>query len=265
MSSERNQPATAHPYSGRKSEVLLNKHSRVPGLLIILLLLMLPAEPAQAVIGRHDVAAALYVQPAGAYPAVFDIFPGNGTATLIAPAWAIPAALAPRPARKMVPIRCRLVRERTGSRESSRVLEWGGAHFHDMALMQLNPTVSDVVPLPIYRGLDEAGQIVTLLGRGDFGDGENGLLGADRQLRAATNQVEREESGGLWLRFDEPGSENTIELEGVAGPSYHPPGSGGTALPPYEMSRSATPRTAYEKARNRIRIYQTARHLRLVS
>jgi hypothetical protein len=194
--------------------------------LAILLLLLLPAKPAQAIIGRHDVAVDAYIQPAGAHPAVFDIFPGNGAATLIAPEWAVTAAHVAQ----AIPLDGAHEVQIGASRyQVARVVthpEWSGVHFHDLALVQLSPPVSDVTPLPIYRAEDEVGQIVTLLGRGDYGDGQNGALGADGQLRAATNRVEREESGNLWLRFDEPNSENVTELEGVAGPGD----SGGPAL-----------------------------------
>lgn len=194
--------------------------------LAILSLLLLPARAVHAIVGRHDVAADAYIQPAGAHPAIFDIFPGNGAATLIAPEWAVTAA---HVAQAIPPDGSHAVQIGDGRYQVARVVthpEWSGVHFHDLALIQLSPPVSDVTPLPIYRAEAEVGQIVSLLGRGDYGDGQNGVLGADGQLRAATNRVEREESGSLWLRFDEPESENVTELEGVAGPGD----SGGPAL-----------------------------------
>ncbi|MCB0027557.1 MAG: trypsin-like serine protease [Anaerolineales bacterium] len=194
--------------------------------LALLLLFLLPATPAYAIIGRHDVAAESYLQPAGAHPAVFDIFPGNGAATLIAPEWAVTAA---HVAQAIPPDGSHEVQIGAGTYQVVQVVthpEWSGVHFHDVALVQLSPPVSAVPPLPIYRSEDEVGQIVSLLGRGDYGDGENGALGADGQLRAATNRVEREESGSLWLRFDAPDNEHVTELEGVAGPGD----SGGPAL-----------------------------------
>ena len=62
-------------------------------LLMVMMGLLLPAAPAQAIIRRHDVDDAQYRQDEGAYPAVFQIFPGRGgVGTLIAPQWFLTAA-----------------------------------------------------------------------------------------------------------------------------------------------------------------------------
>lgn len=55
-------------------------------------LVLITANPAQAIIVLHDVDNAEFLQAYGAYPAIFDVFEKRGgVATLIAPGWAITA------------------------------------------------------------------------------------------------------------------------------------------------------------------------------
>ena len=95
---------------------------------------------------------------------------------------------------------------------------------HDIALIQLAQTVENVPVLPLYENKDELEQTVTLVGRGDFG---NGLIGPDQvdgELRKATNKVEKVDSQHLIFIFDTPPTCTT--LEGISGPGD----SGGPAL-----------------------------------
>ncbi len=95
---------------------------------------------------------------------------------------------------------------------------------NDIALIQLKKSVEEISPLMLYRQKDELGRIVTLVGKGDYG---NGLIGPDRvddTLRMATNKVETTDDQWLMLKFDRPPA--GTELEGIAGPG----GSGGPAL-----------------------------------
>jgi len=95
---------------------------------------------------------------------------------------------------------------------------------NDIALIQLKRAVQNILVLPLYEKTDELGEIVTFVGRGDFG---NGLIGPDEvdgKLRKATNKVEKVDGQWLVFRFDAP--PECTELEGISGPGD----SGGPAL-----------------------------------
>lgn len=94
----------------------------------------------------------------------------------------------------------------------------------DVALVRVEPSVTDVQPMPLYRDRDEVGQVTVLVGRGATGDGQVGSTQEDGLLRAATNQIEEADDRWLHFKFDAPPS--TTDLEGVAGDGD----SGGPAL-----------------------------------
>jgi hypothetical protein len=98
--------------------------------------------------------------------------------------------------------------------------EWhGNADFRvDIALIELNEPVDNVVPAAVYRWSDEAGAVVTLAGRGGVGTGLTGPVEEDGLLRAATNRVELAEGSILRFRFDGPTDPDVTELEGISGP-----------------------------------------------
>ena len=61
--------------------------------LVAIMLITIGVSPAHAIVIRHDVDDALYLQDDHAHPAVFQIFERRGgVATLIAPQWALTAA-----------------------------------------------------------------------------------------------------------------------------------------------------------------------------
>lgn len=87
---------------------------------------------------------------------------------------------------------------------------------NDIALIQLEKSVTTVSPLPLYQQKDELGKVVTFVGKGDFG---NGLIGPDRvdgQMRLATNRIEKTDEQWLVFKFDAP--PECTELEGISGP-----------------------------------------------
>ncbi len=95
---------------------------------------------------------------------------------------------------------------------------------NDIALIQLTRPVIEVLPLPLYRHTDELNKIVTLVGKGDFG---NGLIGPDRvdeETRIATNRIEKVDEQWLISQFDAPPA--ATDLEGISGPGD----GGGPAL-----------------------------------
>ena len=182
------------------------------------------ASPAQAIIVRHDVDDAEFLQHEGAYPAVFDVFDKRGgVATLIEPSWAITAG---HVGKDIKPGHETNIAGQTYSvRQVVLHPKWATSN-REMALFQLDRPVQNVEPIPLYDTSDEQGKIVTFVGRGDTGTGLTGPITADHKLRAATNRIERVEGDMLVFRFDAPEDENTTPLEGVSGPGD----SGGPAL-----------------------------------
>ena len=180
--------------------------------------------PAQAIIVRHDVDDADFLQPEDAYSAVFDVFEKRGgVATLIAPNWAITTG---HVGQDIKPGHETMIAGQSYSVQQVVLHPKWATENREMALIQLDRPVQYVEPIPLYDTSDEQGKIVTLVGRGDSGTGLTGPITADHRLRAATNRVERVEGDMLVFRFDAPGDENTTPLEGVSGPGD----SGGPAL-----------------------------------
>jgi hypothetical protein len=180
--------------------------------------------PAQAIIVRHDVDDADFLQPEDAYSAVFDVFEKRGgVATLIAPNWAITTG---HVGQDIKPGHETMIAGQSYSVQQVVLHPKWATENREMALIQLDRPVQYVEPIPLYDTSDEQGKIVTLVGRGDSGTGLTGPITADHRLRAATNRVERVEGDMLVFRFDAPDDENTTPLEGVSGPGD----SGGPAL-----------------------------------
>jgi len=76
----------------------------------------------------------------------------------------------------------------------------------DIAMVRLAQPVEGCAPVRLYTGVDEAGLVVTFVGRGAKGTGLSGVDGGgwDGQLRAATNRVVRADGPLLQFRFDAP-------------------------------------------------------------
>ncbi|MBK0053255.1 trypsin-like serine protease [Stenotrophomonas sp. S39] len=203
------------------------------------LLLALATLPftAGAIVIRSDVDDSAYRVPASAFPALADM-PGEGHGVLIAPRWVVTAAHA-APMEGMdaeVEINGQAYRvERVVVHPGYRRMpdELGQAALasgnpgpihaflaasDDIALIQLATPVSDVPPVRLYRGQDEAGRVATLVGKGATGTGSTGLApGASHRgmLRRGENAVTGGNERYLWYRFDGP--QGGLPLEGVIG------------------------------------------------
>ncbi len=192
-----------------------------------------------AVVIRADVDEAKYRVPASAFPVLADM-PGEGQGVLIAPQWVVTAAHAApmqmqgmdddvsiggvarkvkrviiHPGYKKMPDQ--LIKQAIASGDLSRVHAFLDSS-DDIALIELASPVTDVAPVPLYRGNNEVGMIAELLGKGASG---NGAKGQDAQsphrtvLRHAYNVIVGDDARYVWYRFDAPPS--ALPLEGITG------------------------------------------------
>ena len=201
---------------------------RIIALSILLALIFAYSEPARAIIYRHDVDASDYLLAPDEFPFVFEVVPGNGAATLIRPEWAVTAAHVTGQIADDGSHTVMLAGQEYRIIQVVVHPNWGGIHFDDIALLQLDRPVTDVEPAIMYSAEDEVSKTLLILGWGDHADGINGARNAERdgQFRGATNTVERIELGSLWVKFDAEDSPQVTDLEGIAGPGD----SGGPAM-----------------------------------
>jgi nitrite reductase/ring-hydroxylating ferredoxin subunit len=65
---------------------------------------------------------------------------------------------------------------------------WQDQQFpNDIALVKLTASVENVTIARLYGSSNEKGKTATLVGRGDHGNGIDGVVGSDKNLRAAKN------------------------------------------------------------------------------
>jgi hypothetical protein len=169
------------------------------------------------VILRHDRPDADCVVDEVDWPAIVTFFGGDGAGTLVCDRWLLTAAHTAR----NIPPHHRVAVAGRDRRIVDVIPHPGGV---DLALVALDGPVDGVRPLALHERTDEVGGEALLLGRGDFGNGLDGVLGADQRLRCVTNRIDAADDRWLRLRFDPPPS--CTELEGVGGEGD----SGGPAL-----------------------------------
>lgn len=171
---------------------------------------------AGAIIIRHDVPDSEYVVPDGDYPAVVTLFPPDDCmGSLIHESYLLTVA------------HCAVDLGAGDSLDvsgASHVIaevtlhpEWTDGDTFDIAVVRFEEPVVGVDPIPIYRGSDELGAIVTLVGRGVTETGLVGESGAssDGLLRRATNLVTDADDHVLEFFFDSPDDDDVTDLEGV--------------------------------------------------
>lgn len=199
--------------------------------------LLAASTAAHAVVIRHDVDDSKYRIPASEAPALVDM-PGEGHGVLIAPQWVVTAAhTMPHPAD------LKQVRINGAPRDVERVVVHAGyktppqalveqamasgeavlilvlvASSDDIALIKLAQPVTDVAPAPLYRGDDEPGKRVQIVGKGATGTGATGHdpTGPNRtELRRAFNTITSAHERWFCYVFDAPPT--ALPLEGIGG------------------------------------------------
>jgi len=172
---------------------------------------------AHAIITRDDVDDADYQVDPSQYPAVIALLgPGDCLGTLIHPTYVLTVAHCAVD----VQVGASLTIGGDTRTVSSVILHprWqdGGDTF-DIAMLRLDAATLQVEPYQLYRGGDEVGQQVEILGAGKHGTGIEGEKGAsdDGLLRRATNTVDAVDDHFLRFTFDGPTTETVTDLEGV--------------------------------------------------
>lgn len=191
------------------------------------------ALPASALVGRDDIDDAAYVNAAvegydfvAAIPSLGGQ-PNLATGILIAPQWVLTAGHVADGMQAQGFSTVRLDRnyqvdniiihpEFYGEDEPNLMM--------DIALLHLTEPVEGIEPVALYRGSDENGQHITLVGYGDLGDASTGPSGSDGRARAGENIVDATLETIIAFRFDAPPA--ALPLEAVSAPGD----SGGPAL-----------------------------------
>lgn len=189
--------------------------------------LLLSSLSAQSIVIRHDRDDALYKALGAKYRAVGQVATG-GEGVLIRPQWVLTAA---HVGESLGPFG-RYVSFGGERYEISKVIlhpEWvnrgGIASRRDIALLKLDRPVKGLEPVLLYPKADEAGKVVTFVGRGWTGTGVTGpVRDLGRDLRGATNKVDEVNGTSIRMVFDAP--PGGTDLEGISGPGD----SGGPAL-----------------------------------
>ena len=175
-----------------------------------------------SLIVRHDIPDEKFIELAKDYPQICHFQMGEGT--LIRSNWILTAAH----------VATALQEDREKGR-TDKVICGGKAYevdqifvhpdyellrsviSHDISLVKIKQMVDDIEPAKLYNGEDEVGKLITLVGAGDWGNGETGTQGWDQVTRAATNRIDFGNDQWIFFSFDSPDSGKATEYEGVSG------------------------------------------------
>lgn len=202
----------------------------------IFLVMFAVSSAAGAIVIRDDVKDEKYQVPSSTLPALAD-FPGEGHGVLISPQWVVTAAhvacmqhidaimikgqprqvesITVHPGYKAPPES--LIKEALASGDGASLRAFL-ASSDDLALIKLKTPVTDVEPVALYRGSDEIGKTVQLIGKGATGHGKDGIKPHSphrTSLRRAFNVISSVDARWISYTFDAPAS--AVPLEGMAG------------------------------------------------
>ena len=211
---------------------------------LMAMVVLAASSSASAVVIRHDVDDSKYRVPPSELPALVDM-PGEAHGVLVAPQWVITAAHTvphgikqvviggtPRDVERVVvhpgyrTPPDEMIHQAMTTGEAVLVLVWL-ASADDIALVRLAEPVTDIAPVAIHTGGDEANRIIKIVGKGATGTGATGHdpKGPNRtELRRAFNTVTSAYDRWFCYVFDAPPS--ALPLEGSTGNGD----SGGPAL-----------------------------------
>lgn len=204
---------------------------------LLLLALLVVFSTAGAIVIRDDVDDSEYRVAASDFSALVDL-PGEGHGVLIAPQWVITAghAVSWQPEISHIVLNGisreveRLVVHPGYKKPPQELLDdalatWDWTLFavllsssDDIALVKLAQPVTDVSPVEFYKGDDEFGQIIKIIGQGATGNGATGYdfdSSHRTELRRAYNKVTSSHDRWFCYVFDKP-SDN-LPLEGGSG------------------------------------------------
>jgi hypothetical protein len=178
-----------------------------------------------AVVIRHDKTEADALQLGVRFDAAGAVLPDGGCA-LIAPTWALTAAhvAAGLSADSIVRFAHRDYAVKRTIIHPEGAVRAGAPPEVDLALLELSTPVTGVTPFGLYRDRDELGQVLVIVGTGDFARAGMPWIRADGRRRAVTNRVDDAGPRRLFLKFDM--GDAATEFEGIGGPGD----SGGPAV-----------------------------------
>jgi len=211
-------------------------------ILVISLTSVLVAGSAYGIVIRHDRPDAQYKRVGASYPMVCRV--GQGMGTLIDSMWVLTSASAAKTlpsdsltvtfGRRVIPV-SHVVYHPQYSAET---------HAHDLALVRLKFSVTLFYAAFPYTGRDEWGEMATLVGDGETGDGLTGGQPGKRVMRAAYNRVDSSWTGWLRFTFNKPPAGDTLEGIGdegdEGGPAARYHGDSLMVLGVYSHSKEAT-------------------------
>jgi Trypsin len=154
---------------------------------------LLAANPAQALLIRADRDDAEYAEMATKYSSsVFIDIPGGGEGVLINARWILTSARVGTALKQMKTLPLVKVGTREIKMQTLFVHPvWRPeSNSADIALIYL-ARAANVEPTPIYRGDDEAGKSVVIVGRGDTGKIGDKATRQDHKVRAGINTIDR--------------------------------------------------------------------------